>query len=55
MDDAHQRQAVDLQASKDLVHITTRVHDNGFLGQGVADQRAVALQGADGEGFADES
>ncbi|MNE49302.1 hypothetical protein D3C80_1438100 [compost metagenome] len=54
MDDAHQRQAVGLQARQDLLRVTAWVDDDGFLGQRVADQRAVALQGADREGFADE-
>ncbi|MCY1412419.1 hypothetical protein D9M71_278230 [compost metagenome] len=54
VDDAHQRQAVGLQACQDLVRVTARVDDDGLFGQRVADQRAIALQGAYGEGFADE-
>ncbi|MNI90342.1 hypothetical protein D3C73_1478550 [compost metagenome] len=55
VDDAHQGQAVGLQAGEDLVRVTTRVDDDGLFGKRVADQGAVALQRPDGEGFADES
>jgi hypothetical protein len=34
--------------------IAARVDDDGFFGDGVADDGAIALQRADGEGFADE-
>lgn len=36
MDDAHQRQAVGLQARQDLLRVTAWVDDDGFLGQRVA-------------------
>ncbi|MNC08318.1 hypothetical protein D3C75_558990 [compost metagenome] len=54
VDDAHQRQPMGQQASKDLVRVTARVDDDGLFGKRVADQGAVALQGAYREGFADE-
>ncbi|MOA68283.1 hypothetical protein D3C78_1958280 [compost metagenome] len=54
VDDADQGQAVGLQAGEDLLRVATWIDDDGLLAEWVADQRAVALQRADGEGFADE-
>ncbi|MNJ24228.1 hypothetical protein D3C77_186370 [compost metagenome] len=54
VNDAHQLQAMGLQAGKDLFMVATRVHDDGLFADRVADDCAVALQRADGEGFADE-
>jgi len=54
VDDAHQGQAVGLQAGEDLVRVAAWVDDDGFFAERVADQGAVALQRAYGEGFADE-
>ena len=54
VDDAHQGQAMMLQAGEDLLLVPARVDDDGVLADRVTDQGAVALQGADGEGFADE-
>ncbi|MNZ35087.1 hypothetical protein D3C78_524770 [compost metagenome] len=51
VDDADQLQAVRLQPRHDQLGIAARVDDDGLLRHRVADDRAVALQRADGEGF----
>jgi hypothetical protein len=43
-----------IEARHDQVRVAAWVDDDGFLGDRIADDRAVALQRADGEGFADE-
>jgi hypothetical protein len=47
-------QAMRIKARHDQVRITTRVDDDGFFADRVADDGAVALERADGKGFADE-
>ncbi|MNR07690.1 hypothetical protein D3C85_1238200 [compost metagenome] len=54
MDDAHHFQAMGVQAGEDLLRVATRVDDEGLFADRVADDGAVALQRADGEGFADQ-
>jgi hypothetical protein len=53
MDDAHHLEAMSLQARHDQIRITARIDDDGFFRQWVTDNRAVALQRPDGEGFTD--
>ncbi|MNJ67433.1 hypothetical protein D3C77_636050 [compost metagenome] len=54
VDDAHHLQAMRVQAGEDLLMVTTRIDDDGLFADRVADDGAIALQRADGEGFADE-
>ncbi|MNE82557.1 hypothetical protein D3C80_1792870 [compost metagenome] len=42
------------QPRHDQLGIAARVDDDGLLRHRVADDRAVALQGADGEGFSND-
>ncbi|MNC72856.1 hypothetical protein D3C75_1239700 [compost metagenome] len=51
MDDAHYLQAMGIQTGQDLLMVTARIDDDGFLADRVANNGAVALQRADGEGF----
>ncbi|MNV84553.1 hypothetical protein D3C71_1784330 [compost metagenome] len=53
VNDADHLEAMGLQARHDQLRIAARIDHNGLLGHGVADDRAVALQRPDGEGFAD--
>ena len=54
VNDADHFQAQGIEPSQDQLMIATRVDDNGLFRYRIADDRAVALQRADGEGFADE-
>ena len=54
MDDTDQLQTVSIKARDNLLMVAARVDNDGLLGNRVADQGAVALQRADGEGFADQ-
>ena len=54
VDDADDFQAMRVETRHDQVWVATRVDDDGFFGDRVTDDRAVALQRANGEGFADE-
>ena len=54
MDDAHYLQTQLLQPRQNQLMIATRIHHNGFFSHRITDDRAVALQRPDGEGFADE-
>jgi len=44
---------VGVETGHDQVGVAARVDDDGLLGNGVADDGAVALQRADGEGLTD--
>ena len=48
-------QAMGLKARHDQIGIAARIDHYGLFRQRVADDGAVALQGADGEGFTDQS
>src|SRR5690606_14885016 len=54
MDDADHLQPQGLQARHDQLRIAARVDQHRLASQWITDDRAVALQGADGEGFADD-
>lgn len=54
VDDADHFQTVGIEARHDQIGVAARIDDDGFFSDRVADDRAVALQRADGEGFADE-
>jgi len=54
VNDADHLQPQGIEPSHDQVGIAPRIDDYGLFGQRVADDRAVALQRADGEGFADD-
>lgn len=47
-------QAQRIEARQDQLMVAARVDDDGFFGDGVADDRAVALQRAYRERFADQ-
>jgi hypothetical protein len=51
MNDADQLQAQGIEPRDDLFVIATRINHNGLFGDRIADDRAVALQRANGEGF----
>ncbi|MNX68357.1 hypothetical protein D3C86_995290 [compost metagenome] len=54
VDDADHFQTEGIEASEDQFMIATRIDDDGLFRDRIANDRAVALQRADGEGFADE-
>src|SRR5690606_365552 len=54
MDDAHHLQAELIETVQYQLMIAARIDYDGFLGDGVADDGAVALQRTDGKGFADQ-
>ncbi|MNI68754.1 hypothetical protein D3C73_1244650 [compost metagenome] len=54
VNDADHLQAQGIEPSEDQFVIATRVDHDGLFGDRVADDRAVALQRADREGFADQ-
>ena len=54
VNDADHLQAQCVEPREDQFVITARIDHDGLFGDRVADDRAVALQRADGEGFADK-
>ena len=55
MDDAHHLQTQLVEAVENQLMIATGIDHDSLLGDGVADDGAVALQRADGKGFADQA
>ncbi|MNV15765.1 hypothetical protein D3C71_1064990 [compost metagenome] len=54
VNDADHFQPQGIETRQDQLMIATRIDDDGLFRYRIADDRAVALQRADGEGFADE-
>ncbi|MNS63086.1 hypothetical protein D3C72_961720 [compost metagenome] len=54
VNDADHFQPQGVETRQDQLMIATRIDDDGLFRYRIADDRAVALQRADGEGFADE-
>ena len=54
VDDAHHLEPMLIQTRHDQLGIAARIDDDGLFRHRIADDRAVALQRADGECFTDQ-